>query len=336
MDAIRISLILSISAYFMSVWLGKKSPARASSLTSGMTILLLIAPILLTLPKWHIQLSWLNQETSGQSSPAPLESSWLSIAIVLWATGSVIFFFRYLLQANTLRKWVSSSTAVETTNIQELLAETTLYTGLKKKPALRHSPMVTSPVVAGLFRPTILIPEKANSWDLATLRMVLLHELGHIRRRDLWVSHIANLNCIVHWFNPFVWLLRNRLRSQCEFAVDAQIIANGTDAKCYITALCNVAENLINKEPTLSTALAMADKASLRNRVNSLLTKQKSPSPLMVGLLLAITVSSTFAFAVIRPQAPSVSSPGTQVKPSTYSIEEVELRMSASAFPGDL
>lgn len=336
MDAIRISLILSITAYFMSVWLGKKSPARASSLTAGMTILLLIVPILLTLPKWHIQFSWLNQETSSQSSPAPLESSWLTIALTLWVIGSVIFFVRYLLQVNTLRKWISRSTPVESSNIQKLLAETTLDSGLKKKPALRCTPMVTSPVVAGLFRSTILLPENANSWDSTTLRMVLLHELGHIRRRDLWVSHIAQLNCILHWFNPFVWLLRNRLRNQCEFAVDAQIIANGTDAKCYITALCNVAEQLISKQSIPSTALAMADKASLRNRVNSLLTKQKSPSPLMIALLLSITVSSTFALAVIRPQAPSVSLSETQQKPSTYSAEEVELRIRASPFPGDL
>ncbi len=336
MDAIRISLVLSITAYFMSVWLGKKSPARASSLTAGMTILLLIAPILLALPKWHIQLSWLNQETSSQSSPASLESNWLTIAIALWAIGSVLFFVRYLLQVSTLRKWISRSTAVKSSNIQELLVKTTLDAGLKKKPALRCTPMVTSPVVAGLFRPTILLPENANNWDSTTLHMVLLHELGHIRRRDLWVSHIAQLNCILHWFNPFVWLLRNRLRNQCEFAVDAQIIANGTDAKCYITALCNVAENLISKQSVPTTALAMADKASLRNRVNSLLTKQKSPSPLIVSLLLAVTVSSTFALSVIRPQAPSVDSPETQGKPSTYSAEEVELRMSASPFPGDL
>jgi beta-lactamase regulating signal transducer with metallopeptidase domain len=336
MDAIRISLILSITAYFMSVWLGRKSPARASSLTAGMTILLLLAPILLTLPKWHIQLNWLNQGTPSQSYPAPLESNGLTMVLSLWAIGSVLFFIRYLLQVNTLRRWIVRSTTVKSVNIQQLLAKATLDAGLKKKPVLRCTPMVTSPVVAGLFRPTILLPENANNWDSTTLHMVLLHELSHIRRRDLWVSHIAQLNCILHWCNPFVWLLRNRLRNQCEFAVDAQIIANGTDAKCYISALCDVAESLINKQSVPSTALAMADKASLRNRVNNLLTKQKPPSPLLAVILLAITVSSTFALAVIRPQSPSVSPPETQDIPQSYPAEEVQLRMSASPFPGDL
>mgnify|MGYP001583777301 CR=1 FL=1 len=67
MGAIRISLIPSINAYYMSVWPGKKSPDRASSLTTEMTILLLITPILLALPKWHIQLSFWVQNTSLQS-----------------------------------------------------------------------------------------------------------------------------------------------------------------------------------------------------------------------------------------------------------------------------
>ncbi|WP_347442035.1 hypothetical protein [Rubritalea sp.] len=93
---------------------------------------------------------------------------------------------------------------------------------------------------------------------------------------------------------------------------------------------CEVAETLIHKT---STALAIADKASLRNRVNSLLSKEKSLGPLIVGLLLAATVSSTFALAVIRPQSSPLDNP---VNGPSYSADEVELRMSASPFPGDL
>ncbi len=110
----------------------------------------------------------------------------------------------------------------------------------------------------------------------------------------------------------------------------------GRDANVYITALCNVAENLINKQSIPAAALAMADQASLRNRVNSLLNKQKTPSPLIVGILLSITVSTTLALAVIRPQAPIEDQPETQQKQQPYSVEEIEMRMSASPFPGDL
>lgn len=336
MDPISMPLILSITAYFMSVWLGKKSPARASSLTTGMTLLLLIAPLLLTLPKWHIQLSWLDRSILTQASVVPLESHWPAITLSLWILGSILFFVRHLLQLTTLKQWIASSGTVESDKINTLLAETTRAAGLQRQPRLRISPRVNSPIVTGLIRPTILLPENAYHWELNTLRMVLLHELGHIRRRDLWVSHIAQLNCIIHWCNPFVWLLRNRLRHQCEFAVDAQIIANGTDAKCYISALCDVAENLTNNHAIPATALAMADQASLRNRVNRLLIQQKKPSPWIVGLLLAFTVTSTFALAVVRPQSASLSPSKTQQNQPSYSAEEVKLRMRASAFPGDL
>lgn len=333
MDAFSISIILSIFAYSMSVWLGKKNPVRAASLTAGMTILLLLAPLLLALPKWHVETDWFTVTPSANSTTE--EAHWHSIAHFIWSLGAVVCFTRYLKGAMTTRKWISQSTQADAGDARELLSSATLEVGLKKRPQLRYSSTISSPAVIGLLHPTILLPENASGWDSSTLRMVLLHELGHIRRRDLWVSHAAQLNCILHWCNPFVWLLHTKLRNQCEFAVDAKIIEGGTDVQCYVSALCNVAETLIPQKTLPNGALAMADKASLRNRVNNLANTRASSSPLVVALLLGCTISSTLALAVVRPQA-SLTTPSQPHFPTpVYSAQEIELRLSASPFPDD-
>ncbi|MEX0601161.1 MAG: M56 family metallopeptidase, partial [Rhodothermales bacterium] len=73
---------------------------------------------------------------------------------------------------------------------------------------------VEMPVTWGLFRPVVLLPVEAIEWDERRLRMVLMHELAHIRRRDYLPHLIAELSCIAYWPNPLVWVARHRLRAE--------------------------------------------------------------------------------------------------------------------------
>lgn len=76
---------------------------------------------------------------------------------------------------------------------------------LSKQPDLRPSPVATSPSVCGLLRPTILIPQnlvqKVNTEQFMT---VLLHELIHIKRGDLWVSFSQTVLQIIYFYNPLL------------------------------------------------------------------------------------------------------------------------------------
>ncbi len=56
------------------------------------------------------------------------------------------------------------------------------------------------------------------------LKMVVMHELEHIRRRDTILMFIAQLATIVHWYNPLVYWLQRRVQAQAEMAVDASTV----------------------------------------------------------------------------------------------------------------
>ena len=64
-----------------------------------------------------------------------------------------------------------------------------------------------SPAVCGLWKPTILLP-RALLDKLTPLQTqaVLLHELGHVKRGDLWANHLQTALQILYWYNPFLWL----------------------------------------------------------------------------------------------------------------------------------
>ena len=127
-----------------------------------------------------------------------------------------------------------------------------------------HRLSATAPFVAGLFQPMIYLPRHCGRWEKETLRMVLLHELGHVARRDLWTNLAARLACVIYWFNPLVWWLRSKLITQCEFACDARVIAAGTNRDNYANALCDVAE--ASSLPASAMAMPMAGRTPLGAR----------------------------------------------------------------------
>lgn len=335
MSLVLSSLVLSLLALLLGRYIGRRNPARASALTSGMMLLILFSPLLLLLPKLSIPLPWLRI-TIASSEATNTEPGWSaqSSLSLIWAIGVLSLLLRFYLHHRAVRKLMDLADR----QLSQLLLrqlETAAASLAIKTPRIAISSEVSSPIVAGTLRPIILLPEQATSWSSTTLRMVLLHELGHIARRDTFFNYAAHLCCSLHWFNPLVWQLKKRLAHECEFAVDARIIDGGADPKLYISALCDVAATLNNKTLLPSVALAMADRATLRHRVENLLASTSPQSPLLVALILTGTLSTTLAFSILRPQNPITSTTYEEQSAPRYTVEEIELRHSASPFPLD-
>ncbi|MEG6615022.1 BlaR1 family beta-lactam sensor/signal transducer [Peptococcaceae bacterium 1198_IL3148] len=83
------------------------------------------------------------------------------------------------------------------------------------------------PLVIGVIKPYIVLPlgTRANLTQ-AELRYVLLHELAHVKRKDLWVNWLLYILQIMHWFNPFIWYGFYRLRLDREVCCDATVLAH--------------------------------------------------------------------------------------------------------------
>ncbi|HSV13544.1 MAG TPA: M56 family metallopeptidase [Tepidisphaeraceae bacterium] len=107
---------------------------------------------------------------------------------------------------------------------------------LRRPPQLLMTDAITSPAVAGLFRPRVLLPVGLTA-DLTTeqLRLVLLHELAHVRCRDVAVDWLWAAVQAMHWFNPIVWLIRPLRHADREQARDEMVlsIVGARQAECY-------------------------------------------------------------------------------------------------------
>jgi len=306
------SLIFSLLAS-LSIWLFiRRNPATDPRLTVAILSLLLILPLLNFLPKHTL--------TVSQSSPQiSATSPWIIPAI--WTIGFLFFGARGLIDVLSMQRWNRESRLA---NDLPAFQETLTHLEISRRVDLRIHPRLTSPVVSGLIRPRIYLPESSTTWSPDTLKMALLHELGHVQRRDLWMATLAHFVCVLHWFNPAVWWLRRTFLSQCEYACDAHLVKKGTDPKIYANALCDVAQSA--SAPPLS--LAMAGHVPLRERIIFLSKGGRRGSIILTALIL-FTATSAIAMSVIRltpePPTPRPAAP----------LTETQLRFTADPFPAN-
>jgi len=108
------------------------------------------------------------------------------------------------------------------------LREVTREAGLGAVPRVLMSPAVESPAVTGMFRPLLLLPSSFPAgFSEAEARLILLHELTHLKRHDLPVNWLICVLQSMHWFNPLLWFAFARMREDREAACDAQVLSLG-------------------------------------------------------------------------------------------------------------
>jgi beta-lactamase regulating signal transducer with metallopeptidase domain len=141
---------------------------------------------------------------------------------VLVITGSLVMLVRMLLQFISLQKVKAKGKRVDTgAGIHFFETEATV------------SPFS--------FGSSIYFNPQLHS--TAELERMLQHEIVHVKQRHTADLVVAEIICIINWFNPFAWLLRNALRQNLEFLADHEVLQNGVDKKQYQYLLVKVAGN---------------------------------------------------------------------------------------------
>jgi len=315
------------------VWMaGRKDPHGRPWLTVLSFGVLLSLPVFSLLPKLRLELLGFAGASSGQGG----SWSWL---LIIWLLGIVLMLARVLYGQSVLRRWVNESDQVNDESWGGFIKECKGMLGMKKTPAIRTKKGLASPVVAGLIHPVILVPVKAGQWSEKTRKMVLLHEMGHIARKDLWIRMAAEITCAVHWYNPLVWWMRAKLLTQCEYACDARVIESGANPRTYIRALCDVVEWANRECPAqqkknhqhLHGVAAMVDHAPLKMRVNRLLGSRRLGQSWLAIVAAMITTVTALGLSFIRPAADTADGDTT----NRYNQLEINLRHSANPFPGN-
>jgi beta-lactamase regulating signal transducer with metallopeptidase domain len=160
--------------------------------------------------------------------------------------------------------------------------------GLQRPVTLLESPHSSLLVTWGFARPKVILPAAAAAWTDERVRVVLTHELAHIRRGDWIVQLSAELLRAIYWFNPLLWLACRRLRLESEHACDDEVMSRGVEGADYATHLIELARALNQRRHMWFPAPAMARSSSLERRVRAMLNVHHDRGSISRGTRSAI------------------------------------------------
>jgi beta-lactamase regulating signal transducer with metallopeptidase domain len=184
--------------------------------------------------------------TAGAAGPA-----WQVWPFAVWIAGMAVICAVLWLRLRGLRRWHDAQHPRQTIPewYHELLTGITRDWELARLPAIVFSDEVVTPAVCGVWRPVLFLPRKyLDTLSREEARHVLLHELAHLKRGDLWLHAAAMALQIVYWFNPLLALARRRIQHVREICCDLTVAGElREETEGYRDTLLGTARELLSQ-----------------------------------------------------------------------------------------
>lgn len=175
------------------------------------------------------------------------------------------------------------------------------FFGIRRRIRILTGAAVRTPMTGGVLRPVVLVPEDATEWSPVRRRLVLLHELVHIRRYDVVRHLLTRIGVALYWFHPLAWLAGRSSAIAREQACDEEVLRLGVKPSAYATHLLALAERLDTGRLPAAT-LPMIQRSQLETRLMKILDTNARPSAAWRSALAAtLMVLTAVSVGVAAP-----------------------------------
>lgn len=267
------------------------------------------------------------------NTPASLDC--LQYAGALWIAGLSVFLvwhlFSHLRFLSAVKRW---SQDVDDADILRIFNNTKADLHIYKSIPIKSCACIKTPMVVGLLRPVVLLPQVTFAQD--ELPLILKHELVHIKRKDLWYKSLMLSTLAIHWFNPMIHLAVRSVLNLCEISCDEEVL-KGIGAKGrarYGESVIGTARNRGAYKTALSTNFYSGTKG-MKKRIYAMMDMSKKRfSPVLFMAVVMVTMCGTTAFA-LSPTLPVVPENNEQ-QPNQTMTDDTEPSYMYSTEPNDI
>ena len=234
---------------------------------------------------------------SSSAAPVRILSNVAAWLLIVWAFGVAAFGVRAWRGSRCARRLLCAGSPVANASLRQCAAELARSFRLAAAPSLLMSGDISSPLLLGIRRPVIILPSVLVSGSrLSNMRLMIAHEMAHIKRLDLGWVWLAVAGEGLFFFHPLLWLARREWRLAQEMACDEMVVRmTRVPAAAYGEMLVGVAAlNLLNcREPFLVTMGLTETKEMLAKRLNAMkLIKSNSTKRMVLATAAILTVSA--------------------------------------------
>lgn len=212
-------------------------------------------------------------------------------AFTVWVIGAVIMLVSHLVQMISFSRKVSDCGQTDNTDLNSLLLQNKTALGLEKTVLIAECSSVDMPVTLGIIKPKILIPKGyTQTIGYTQLSLMIMHELCHIKRSDIFKNYLWLFAKIIHWFNPLVMFAFKAYRDDIEIACDEMVVRHVSEESKfeYSQGLLEAIKLSRNEIKTPAAMSFCKDRTKLRERVETMIKpKRKSKTAAVTAILMA-------------------------------------------------
>jgi Zn-dependent protease with chaperone function len=250
----------------------------------------------------------------GHSSTLPLalhggitlSTSWASYLFVAWGVIAGLLLLRLVTGLWRVRAIRGNCSPADLAGAEPEVAAILQKFESHRRVTVCVSDEVAMPAAIGFFRPAVVFPARLlPQLSAEEVRVILLHELAHLRRWDDWSNLAMGVAKAVFFFHPAVWWIENRLTLEREMACDDMVLAVTANPRKYASCIISFAEKLQNPRGLALAQALVSGMCHMSQRVAQILDvrrpKQTRLWKPVIGLSVAVLAVS-FAAAPYTPR----------------------------------
>jgi beta-lactamase regulating signal transducer with metallopeptidase domain len=227
-----------------------------------------------------------------------------TVLFFAWLAGVMMLAGHVLWEAGRLANSIRQVRPITKSTVLNLLEDCKQMMYVTTPLMVIESTHAESPVLHGFIRPRLLLPPgMIVSLSEEALRHVFLHELAHMRRRDILMNWGATGLLIVHWWNPLVWLAFWQMRNERELAADSLVLSRvkAIEKRRYGETLVRLAQFLRGQTYLPSLAGMIEVRAQMESRIAEIVNfGSRTRRPVLAFIVLLSLAVATLTDARVR------------------------------------
>ena len=233
---------------------------------------------------------------------------------ILWLSVTLICFtYKVISYLRLIRLIHFGANKIDSHRILEIYNNELTISNVMKPLPLYVNAHANSPMLVGIFRPAIYIPNLEISND--ELKYIFRHELTHYKRLDFIYKWFVQITLCLHWFNPIMYMLNKEISRVCELSCDELVIRHlrTEERVLYGDALMSSLKTPGSCGNTMAS-LAMGKNAYLVKERLDLLMNYKKKSGIAKCLTILLTIFLLCGFSLTGAYAAGKSTAGTKIQ----------------------
>ncbi|MGH4125083.1 MAG: M56 family metallopeptidase [Clostridium sp.] len=227
-----------------------------------------------------------------------------SIASIIWfivmvSTLLIIFIFNII-----FNKRLRNQEVCKDKETLYILNSCQVMTGIKGNIPIKYLSNISGVSLYGMFKSRILISSKIiHNFTGEQKKYIFLHELIHLKYKDILINSIMLILVALNWFNPIIWYCFYRIQQDCELACDEKVLYY-LQPNCYNnygSTIINMAGLFSKSHNLLNGVGLLSNKSNLKRRISMISSfKGKSFKWSIIGAFLIALIAFV---CLVNPKA---------------------------------